>query len=81
MNVTLPVQQLIPDFGPLEANGICIRCYRRIEEVVHLHDEADTLECEIKKIYSKVQNVSLSLPSPGKVKIEKRLLGSPSISQ
>ena len=47
-----------------ERNGVCLKCFGKVERVLHLQDEREKLKAELMNSRSTVEQVSLALPSP-----------------
>ncbi|XP_048774679.2 uncharacterized protein LOC125679473 [Ostrea edulis] len=63
-------------------SGVCQKCYRSAEKVIRMEKESTELRENLKKTTSTVQQtLLLSLPSPKRSIISKRMLRSPTVSQ
>ena len=58
-------------------NGVCRKCFNSIEKIIKREQELCELKKKVETSRAHVRDFLLTLPSPRKLKVEKRLLRSP----
>lgn len=74
------IRSVIPDFvesSTDDSNGVCVKCYRRVENIHKMTKEIENQTASLRLSWKTVENIRLTLPSPRKRTVTKRLLGSP----
>ncbi|XP_046566551.1 uncharacterized protein LOC124275108 [Haliotis rubra] len=64
-----------------DSNGVCVKCFRRVENVFKMKKEIENQIESLNKSRKTVDNTLLTLPSPRKQTVTKRLLRSPHSGQ